>query len=119
MAIDFENASATKDNTDLPNFQVGLEILDLGRVQSCPLEEMITTHNFASGSPAYCNQAAKRFLFGKTNTVQKKDMITQIESYIPKGRDITLVGHDIRHDLMALDNLEWTFKKSVVAALDT
>ena len=119
VAIDFENASAIKHDTDLPNFQVGLAILDLGRAQSCPPENLIKTHNFASGSPAYCQQAAKRFLFGKTHTVQKKDMIAQIELNIPEDREIILVGHDIRHDLIALDNLRWTFNKAVIAILDT
>ncbi|RYP18672.1 hypothetical protein DL765_003807 [Monosporascus sp. GIB2] len=118
VAIDFENIGGTKDDLDL-NFQGGLAIVDLGQALSRPPEGLIKTYNFASGSPAYCDQAAKKFLFGKTKTVHKRDMLAQIESCIPKDRNIVLVGHDIRHDIIALENLKWTFKNSVIAVLDT
>ncbi|RYO76321.1 hypothetical protein DL766_008822 [Monosporascus sp. MC13-8B] len=93
VAIDFENIGDTKDDLDL-NFQGGLAILDLGQALSRPPEGLIKTYNFASGSSAYCGQAQQ-------------------------DRNIVLVGHDIRHDIIALENLKWTFKNSVIAILGT
>ncbi|RYP08624.1 hypothetical protein DL764_001752 [Monosporascus ibericus] len=117
VAIDFENIGSTKDDLDL-NFQAGLAILDLSQASSCPSERLIKTYNVASGSSAYCDRAVKKFLFGKTKAVHKRDMLAQIESCIPKDRNIVLMGHDIRHDIIVLENLKWTFKTTVIAILD-
>lgn len=132
VAIDFENAQSIWENTSSKmGCQVGIAVLDTRKIEKRRLaatslyldneldegpskgaEELITTYNFAAGPVEYCQRAKVKssFLFGKTIFIDQSDMRQKIESCLPQERDIILVGHDLYHDLKALETLGLNFK---------
>lgn len=103
IAIDFEYFDhITPDDSKNLNSQVGLAILYGRDLKTASLDSVITTYNFACGISSYCNNAAKKFLFGTSATIERKDMLKSIESLIPKSHYVVLVGHQMSNDLIAL-----------------
>ena len=86
---------------------------------SSPPEDTISTYNFVTGSPSYCAAATKKFLFGKTITIHQRGILSNLESLIPRTRNIVLVGHGMGPDLKVLEFLQFDQRTSIVGILDT
>jgi hypothetical protein len=120
VAIDFENLGNIKqDPAQNLDSQVGIAILDTRILASSQLEKAILTYSFATGSPRYCTATTKNFLFGKTTTIRQQDILTTLESLVPRTRNIALIGHDLKHDLHVLQILKFDLQTSIVGILDT
>jgi len=120
IAIDFENiANIKKDLSQNLDSEVGLAILDVREFDSVPSTELISTYNFASGSSDYQERARKTFLFGKSIAITQDDMLESVRSLLPTDRQLVFVGHDIKHDLRALDLLDFDFSTFKITILDT
>lgn len=126
VGIDFENANSFRrgqpQNTDEPNNQAGLAILDTRDLwkQNIPPEDMIKTFNFVSGAVGYQQTAYLKFLFGSPTETSQRDMLASITGCIPEGRNIVLIGHGFWNDLRALMKLGFDFQQMKVSAyLDT
>ena len=99
--------------------EVGLAILDTRDLDRVPSTKLISTYNFASGSPGYQARASKKKLFRKSVAVTQDQMLQSIEALIPRDRQVVFVGHNIQHDLRALDLLGFDFSKYQITFLDT
>ena len=120
VAIDFEHLSnLQQDLSRNLNSQVGISILDTRDLISSPPQETISTYNFVTGSPSYCAVATKKFLFGETITIHQRDILSNLESLIPRTRNIVLGGHDVANDLKVLQHLHFDRHTSIVGILDT
>ncbi|KAK8087558.1 hypothetical protein PG997_002519 [Apiospora hydei] len=118
VGIDFENTLLFKE--ELPEdaeTQVGLAILDTRDLSSIEPSKMISTSNLVTGSADYFERATQKFLFGNSILISTSDMAHQISSLIPHGRDVILVGHDIRHETHILSGLG--FHRKIECCLDT
>ena len=70
LILVFEHLRSIKqDSTQDLNSQVGLAVLDIKDPVLSPPQIAISMYkySFVTGSPSYCANAAKKFLFGKTN----------------------------------------------------
>lgn len=120
IAIDLKNlANFQKDLSKYLESEIGVAVLDSKDLYSVPSAELISTYNFASGCPEYQQRARRKFLFGESVAITQTDMIQNIESLLPTGRHIVFLGHDIRHDLRALNLLGFDFSKFSITTLDT
>ncbi len=120
IAIDLECLSNLKqDSSKNLNGQVGVAILDSRDLISSPPRTAISTYNFVTGSPSYCAATAKKYLFNKTITIHQRDILSSLESLVPRTRNIILVGHDIRNDLQVLQLLGFNLYTSIGGILDT
>ena len=120
VSIDFEYLSNFKqDLSQNLNSQVGISILDTSDLTSSPPQDTISTYYFVTGSPSYCATATKRFLFGETITIHQRDILSNLESLIPRTRNIVLVGHGVASDLRILQLLQFDRHTSIVGILDT
>lgn len=118
IAIDFENINNIKEDLSFNlDCQAGFAILDTRSLRSP--HPAISTHNFATGSSRYCAQASKTFLFGRSITTSQKEILENIKFLFPPSRSFVLVGHDIRHDLRALEALGADFQDHIIGVLDT
>ena len=119
IAIDLEYLSNFKqDSSQNLNSQVGVAILDSRSLISSPPQTAISTYNFVTGSTSYCAATAKKYLFDKTITIHQRDILFNLESFIPRTRNIILVGHDIRNDLQVLQLLDFDLHTSIGGILD-
>lgn len=120
IAIDFEGINIIKSRfAQKENSQVGFAILDtkhLGQVQP---EQLISTFNFAAGSPAYVRKASNGFLFRETITIPSSSMAHIIQSRITWSRNVILVGHGVLNELQALQALGFEFPRPPSPILDT
>ncbi len=64
-------------------------------------------------------EGQKRFLFGESVATTQNDILRSIESLVPPDRQVVFVSHDIRHNLRALDLLDFDFSKFNITTLDT
>ncbi|KAK0722736.1 hypothetical protein B0T26DRAFT_597039, partial [Lasiosphaeria miniovina] len=120
IAIDFEGINTIKSGfTQKENSQVGFAILDTKELRQVPPEKLITSLNFATGSPSYVSKASNKFLFGETITIQPSSMVQTIQSHIPQDRSVVLVGHGILNELQALQALGFEFERLPSGILDT
>lgn len=120
VAIDFEHLSnLQQDLNQNLNSQVGISILDTKDLISSPPQDIISTYNLVTGSPSYCATAKKKFLFGETITIHQRDILFNLESFVPRTRNIVLVGHDIANDPKVLQLLHFDRHTSIVGILDT
>lgn len=120
IAIDFEAIETIKSGfAQKENSQVGIAILDTRDLRQVPPETLISTRNFAAGSSSYVTKASNKFLFGETITIQPSSMLQTIQSHIPQGRNLVLVGHGIVNDLQALEALGFEFERPPSGILDT
>jgi len=84
IAIDFEGINTIKSGFALKeNSQVRFSTLDTKDLRQVPLEKLISTLNFATGSLSYVTKVSNRFLFGDTITIQSSSMVQIIQSHIP------------------------------------
>jgi hypothetical protein len=91
IAIDFEQLGNIRQDDSLNlDSQVGLAILNVRDIMSLNPSEIISTFQFASGSPGYCERTSKKFLFGNCTSIKQKDMLNSIKSLIPGSRSISL-----------------------------
>lgn len=120
IAIDLEYLSNLKqDSSQNLNSQVGIAVLDSRDLISSPAQTAISTYNFVTGSPSYCAATTTKYLFGKTITIHQRDILSNLESLVPRTRNIILVGHDFRHDLQVLQLLDFNLHTSIGGILDT
>ena len=120
IAIDFERFhNITEDLSLNLECQAGLAILDTRNIHNHNSEPVISAHNFTTGRSLYCACASEKFLFGTSITTSQKDLLENINSVIPKSRNVILVGHSIKGDLNALKALGFDFEASLVGVLDT
>ena len=118
IVIDFENINNITEDLSLNlDCQAGIAILDIRSLHDP--QPIISTHNFATGSSRYCAKASKKFLFGRSITTSQKEILENIKSLFPPSRSFLLVGHDIRHDLRALEVLGADFQDPGIRVLDT
>ncbi|CAD6569968.1 MAG: hypothetical protein ASARMPRED_003339 [Alectoria sarmentosa] len=120
VAIDFEylqNFEHYSRHQEL-NSQIGIAVLDSRILISSPPRRAISTCNFVTGSP-YCAATIRKFLFGETSTIYQRDILSTLESLIPRRRNIVLVGHGFWHDLRILRPLNFDLHISIVGILDT
>jgi hypothetical protein len=120
IAIDFENINTIKSGfSHKNNCQVGLAVLDTKKINQVSPDKLISTYNFATGSPSYLRKASEKFIFGETITIRPSDMADCIQSSIPPARNIVFVGHGIVNDLQALQALGFQFPVLLSGVLDT
>lgn len=118
VSIDFENTGHFKEHVPQDaDRQVGIAILDTKKLSSTAPEQLISTYNLITGSSNYHRRAMLKFLFGKPTLIDAVDIIHHLNSLIPRGRKIVLVGHDIRHETHILSRLG--FDRQVDISLDT
>lgn len=119
-AIDFEYLSNLKqDLSQNLNSQIGIAILDTKDLISSPPQDAISTYNFVTGSPSYCAATTKKFLFGEKIPIHQRDILSNLESLIPRTRNIVLVGHHVANELRILQHLHFDLHTSIVGILDT
>ena len=97
---------------------MGVAILDSRDLISSPPQTVMSTYNFVTGSPSYCAATTKKLLFDKTITIHQRDILFNLESLVPRTRNIILVGHDIRNDLQVLQLLDFNLRTSIEGILD-
>lgn len=123
ISIDFEGINTIKSGFTRKdnNSQVGFAILDTKdlRLAQAPPEKLISTLNFATGSSSYVTKASNKFLFGETIAIPSSSMAQTIQSQIPQGRNVVLVGYGILNELQALQALGVKFKEPPCGILDT
>ncbi|KAI1120394.1 Polynucleotidyl transferase [Nemania abortiva] len=124
ISIDFENTiNIRRGFTTSNDCQAGLAILDTRDLQHKyrPPEDLITTHNFVTGSPFYVSKAAPRFLFGESSVIKPANLLTNIQSIIPQDRDVVLLGYAVQNDIKALHGLGFDFSRftSTFVIVDT
>jgi len=120
IAIDFENISTIKSGfSQKNNCQVGLAVLDTKEINQVPPNRLISTHNFATGSPSYLAKASKKFIFREIVIIRPSDIINCIQSLIPPARNIVFVGHGIINDFQTLQALDFQFPALLSCVLDT
>ncbi len=120
VAIDFENLrNLQQDLSQNQDSQVGIAILDTRDLISSPPRDAISTYNFVTGSPSYCAATAKKYLFGETITIHQRNILFNLDSLVPRTRNIVLVGHDVVNDLKILQLLHFDLHTSIVGILDT
>lgn len=120
IAIDFENINTIKSGfSQKNNCQVGLAVLDTKEINQVSPNRLISTHNFATGSPSYLTKTSEKFIFGETITICPSDIANRIQSLIPPARSIVFVGHGIVNDLQALQALSFQFPVLLSGVLDT
>ena len=108
IAIDFEGINTIKRGFAQKNdCQVGLAILDTKKINKVSPAKLISTYNFATGSPSYLRKASEKFIFGETITIHPSDIVDRIQSFIPPARNIVFVGHGIIRDLGVLRALDF------------
>ena len=119
IAIDFKNKDNFKyGSSQKLNSQVGVAILDTQNLVSSP-RTTISTSNFVTGFPSYCDRCTKRFHFGGTVTICQKDMCQNFETLISPKRNNVLVGHDFPNDLKILEFLKFDLCSSIIGIWDT
>jgi len=120
IAIGFESIVNLKGDVLMNlNSQVGIAVLDTKNFYFLGPQAAIRTHSFCTGAMSYCDKVSKKFLFGKSLSIRRKDMLKAIESLIPRSRNVVFVGHDIRNDLHALRLLDSEYPTLIVGILDT
>ena len=107
-----------QDSSQNLNSQVGVAILDSRDLISSSPQTAISTYNFVTGSPSYCAATTKEFLFDKTITIHQRDILSNLESLVPRTRNIILVGHGIKNDLQVLQLLDFNLHTSIGGILD-
>lgn len=118
IAIDFENLrNIRKDSSQNLNCQAGVAILDTKSMVSSP-QTAISAFNFVIGSPSYCRNTTKKFLFGETVTIHRKDINPNIEALISRARNNVLIGHGFENDLSILRFLKFDLHSSIVGIID-
>ncbi|KAK8054803.1 hypothetical protein PG993_000030 [Apiospora rasikravindrae] len=118
VSIDFENTHHFKGHLHQDvDTQVGLAILDTRHLSSTAPDRIISTHNLVTGSSKYFRRAMLKYLFGKPALINTRDIVHQLHSLIPRGREIVLVGHDIRFEYHILRKLG--FDRQPECCLDT
>lgn len=109
LSLDAENIAARQIHL-VKQFQVGISILDTRALQSHissrPLvsiwaDNLLRTQNYCVGPTGYCSKAARRFLFGQSETVHPDQIKEKIESLVV-NRDVVLVVYDGYNDLRLL-----------------
>jgi len=120
VAIDFENINTIKSGfAQKGDCQIGLAILDTKKINRMPPDKLISTHNFATGSPSYLSKASKKFMFGETIAIGPPNIVNYIQSSIPSARNVVFVGHGIINDLQALQALDFEYPVLLSSVLDT
>jgi CRISPR/Cas system endoribonuclease Cas6 (RAMP superfamily) len=75
IAIDFENINTIKSGfSHKNNYQVSLAVLDTKEINQVSPDKLISTYNFATGSPSYLRKASEKFIFGETITIRPSDL---------------------------------------------
>lgn len=120
IAIDFEGINTIQSGfAQKKDCQVGLAILDMKEIHEVSPDKLISTYNFATGSPSYLKKASEKFIFGDTIAIRPSDIVDRIQSLIPLGRNIVFVGHGIINDLSVLRALDFQSPALLSAVLDT
>lgn len=120
VAIDCEsNSRLGKDTPSSEDFQMGLAILDTRDVYSARLQDLISMHNFALGSPAYKAIASDEFLFGESMAITHSQVRQKLESTIPQARNVVLVGHAIENEIGMLKHFGTRIENYGFAVFDT
>jgi hypothetical protein len=123
LSLDTENIRAGQIPL-VKHFQVGISILDARAlhniIPSRPLvfiqeDNLLRTQNYCVGPTGYCSKAARRFLFGQSETVCPDQIKEKIESLVV-NRDVVLVVYDGYNDLWLLNELK--VKLEPVAIVD-
>jgi hypothetical protein len=102
------------------NCQAGLAILDTKEIGSVPLDKLVKTYNFATGTRSYVEKARKEFTFGDSTTaVTVSELSSSIQVLIPPFHNVIFVGHGMFNDLQVLRGLGIRFPTCLSAILDT
>ena len=119
ITIDLEHLSNLKQASGQNlNSQVGVAILDSKDLVSSSPRTAISTYNFVTGSPSYCAATTKKYLFDKTIIINQRDILSNLESLVPRTRNVILVGHEMRNDLQVLQLLDFNLQTSIRGILD-
>lgn len=121
IAIDFERTQFIINNfSTCSDTEVGISILDARNFN--PREKValkLKTYNFVTGSGLYHAKATKKFLWGTSEKIQPKEMLSCIDKLICRNRKIVLVGHGVQAEMAVLTALGFDFQPSIIAILDT
>lgn len=119
VAIDCENTETMKSGfAQREDCQIGLAILDTKEINRMPPDELISTLNFATGSPSYQSRASRKFMFGETITISPPNIVSHIKSSILPARNVVFVGHAIHNDLHALKAFHFEYPVLLSSVLD-
>lgn len=120
VAVDFENTGSIKAGLcSTSGCQAGLAILDTKDLRRISPSKLISTYNFATGSPSYLTKVSKRFLFGESVAISPMDMPSRIKSLIPLSRNVLFVGHGIFNEILVLRALKFEFPQLHLGNMDT
>ncbi|KAH7350804.1 hypothetical protein BKA65DRAFT_245128 [Rhexocercosporidium sp. MPI-PUGE-AT-0058] len=123
LSLDTENITAGQTPL-VEQFQVGVSLLDSRDLQShidswslvsSRKDNLLRTQNYCIGPTGYCSKAARKFLFGQSESIHAHQVKEKIESLIT-DRDVVLVVCDGYNDLWLLGELK--VKLEPVAILD-
>ena len=120
IAIDFEKlVNIEAGFARRQSCQVGLAILDTKKINQGSLDKLISTYNFVTGPPSYYKRVGQNFSFGESTRIHPSEIVDRIQSLIPPGRNVVLVGHGIACDLCALQILGFQFPVRLSSIIDT
>lgn len=72
------------------------------------------------GTDAYSGRAKLGFFpFGRTLRIESRDLLTTLEAFVPRSRNVVIVGHKVKGDLKLLADLGFDLKTSIIGCLDT
>ncbi len=93
VAIDLESLSNLKqDSSQNLDSQVSIAILDSRDLISSSPQTVISMYYFVTGSPpSYCSATTIKYLFDKTIKIYQRDILFNLESLVPRTRNIVLL----------------------------
>ncbi|KAI1310614.1 hypothetical protein F5Y03DRAFT_403016 [Xylaria venustula] len=112
VSIDFENTTNIRSGfTSGKDCQVGLATLDTRDLQQNDslLEDLIATYNFITGSADYTSRVSQNTKFGKSSVIDPSGIVKKIQSVIPQGRHVVLLGFAVHNELDILRRLGFDF----------
>ncbi|CAG9994626.1 unnamed protein product [Clonostachys byssicola] len=114
LAIDFEHTkNFVTGFIHGEEGQVGLATLDTEELHTTLPEELISTHNLILGPSDYTSKVSGNVLFGTKAIIEPAQVLKEIQSLIPRDRDIILMGHGVHTELDILVRLGFTFSPRI------
>jgi hypothetical protein len=104
VSIDFEGPGKIINGFDTShcNSQTGLCILDLADLT-------LRSTNFICGTDNYYTENISRCRLGAVERINKADMLSKITNFIPRNREIILIGHSTGTEIDCLRTLGFDF----------
>jgi hypothetical protein len=82
-------------------------------LERAPLDGIVRTYNFATGTPSYIAKASRKFTFRETIHLSPCELVHPIQALVPPNRYVIFVGHGTINDILALQALDCQFPDSM------